>query len=137
MIKTIKFKTIYSDEVGNLTFLEIFKDIAFPIKRMYYVYNVPKGVRRGNHAHKELTQILIALNGTIRINLDNGVEKELVILSDPDVGIIVEPGVWHTMEFITDQALLCVLAADYYDESDYIRSYNEFLSYMDKGYWKK
>jgi len=122
---------------GFLSFLESTKDIEFKIKRVYYIYSVPKGTKRGHHAHKELNQFLIALNGKIKIILDNGKDKSEHILSDPSEGLFVGKGIWHTMEWLDENAILLVLASEYYDESDYIRDYDEFLKMVKEGYWKE
>lgn len=111
---------------GKLTFMESDKDVPFQIKRVYYVYDVTKGERRGFHAHRTLDQYLICINGECKVLLDNGKEKCDVLLNHPSQGLYVGPGVWHEMFDFSEGAILLVFASDYYDETDYIRSYEEF-----------
>lgn len=121
---------------GLLSFIEANRDVEFEIKRLYYIYEVPQGEIRGYHAHKRLKQLLFCPHGEININIDNGWEIESVLLDDPSKGLIIKEGIWRTMEFITEGAVLCVVASEYYDESDYIRTYDEFIEHVKGGYWK-
>ena len=118
----------HGDDRGQLVALEEFKDIPFEIKRVYYMYDTGKGVRRGFHAHKSLEQILICIHGSCKILLDNGEEKKVVFLEKPYEGLYVSNNIWREMYDFSDDAVLMVLASDYYNESDYIRNYDEFLS---------
>ena len=115
--------------MGSLSFLEAGVDTPFDIKRIYYIYDVPKGTQRGGHAHKQLRQLLFCPYGTIEILLDDGVEKSSVLLDDPCRGLMIGPGLWRDMIWHTDNAVLCVAASEHYDESDYIRSYEAFLHF--------
>lgn len=117
----------HGDERGQLIALEEFKNIPFRIKRVYYMYDTVAGVRRGLHAHRMLEQILICVHGSCKIHLDNGYEQEEVTLDDPSEGLYVSNNMWREMYNFSPDAVLLVLASDYYDESDYIRDYNEFL----------
>lgn len=112
---------------GKLTFLESERDIPFEIRRAYYIYDIAKGERRGFHAHKQLEQYLICVKGECTILLEDSKEKTEVVLNRPNEGLYVGPGVWHEMFDFSEDAVLLVLASDYYDEADYIRSYDEFL----------
>lgn len=120
----------HGDERGQLVALEEIKDIPFEIKRVYYMYETKSGVRRGYHAHKKLEQILICIHGSCKILLDNGSEKKVVPLEKPYEGLYVGNSVWREMYDFSDDAVLMVLASEYYDESDYIRDYDEFLKYI-------
>lgn len=122
----------HGDERGQLIALEENQDIPFEIKRVYYMYDTKEGVRRGYHAHKSLEQILICIHGTCKILLDNGVEKEEVLLDKPYEGLYVSNNMWREMFDFSPDAVLMVLASDYYKEEDYIRDYNEFLEYTKK-----
>ena len=102
-------------------------DVPFDIKRIYYIHGAPKGTHRGGHAHKALRQVLWCPYGSIRIRLDNGREKADVLLDSPDKGLIVEHYMWREMIWEKKDSVLCVAADSYYDESDYIRDYDEFL----------
>lgn len=128
--KLIKIKTIPTADAGELSFFEADKDIPFPIKRIYYITKVPEGVRRGFHAHKELKQLLFCPYGKIQIILDNGKEREEIVLSDPSVGIVIDRPLWREMLWLEPNSVLCVAASEYYCTEDYIRDYNEFLEFQ-------
>lgn len=117
----------HGDERGQLVALEGYKDIPFEIKRVYYMYDTGEGVRRGFHAHKKLEQILICIHGSCKILLDNGKEKKVVSLEKQYEGLYVSNDMWREMYEFSPDAVLMVLASEYYDESDYIRDYDEFL----------
>lgn len=131
----ISIKTISTENSGSLSFFEAERNIFFPIKRIYYIYRVPTGVKRGGHAHRALSQILFCPYGQIRIVLDEGIEKEEVVLDEPSKGIIISNGIWRDMIWEKDNSVLCVAASDYYDENDYIRDYDEFIKLVKAGYW--
>lgn len=120
----------HGDQRGHLVSLEEFKDIPFNIKRVYYMYDTADGVSRGFHAHKKLQQILICIHGSVNITLDNGKEKKVVSLEKPYEGLYVSNSMWREMSDFSDGAVLLVLASELYDESDYIRNYDEFLEYV-------
>ena len=130
--KTIEINTKYeqTSEKGGLSFFEGNRDISFEIKRIYYIHGVSAGETRGFHAHKALKQLLFCVYGKIRINLDDGSIKESVVLDDPSVGLVLEPGLWRSMDWLIDNSVLCVAASDYYDEHDYIRDYEDFMAYI-------
>lgn len=128
-IKMIPFQ-IHGDERGSLIALEENKNIPFTVKRVYYMFDTKQGVHRGFHAHKTLKQILFCPSGACTILLDSGSEKRHVRLDKPTEGLYLESGIWREMYDFTSDAVLMVLASDYYDESDYIRDYTEFLNYV-------
>lgn len=128
-IKIITFPK-HANSAGSLTFLEAKRDIPFAIKRVYYIFDVADGARRGLHAHKKLQQVLICIHGSCKVLLDDGAEKVVVELMDPTKGLVVGNAVWREMFDFSPGAVLLVLASEYYDESDYIRDYHEFLSYL-------
>lgn len=120
----------HGDTRGELIALETFKEIPFTIKRIYYMYDIGKGIRRGFHAHKALEQVLICIHGSCKILLDNGKEKEIVPLDSPCEGLYLANDIWREMYDFSPDAVLLVLASEYYDETDYIRDYDEFLAYV-------
>jgi dTDP-4-dehydrorhamnose 3,5-epimerase-like enzyme len=124
--KVINFK-IMGDERGSLISLESNKNIPFEIKRVYYIFNTKINVRRGFHAHKNLKQIAICMNGSCKFLLDNGKNKEIILLDSPDKGLLIEGLIWREIFDFSENCVLMVLANDYYNDNDYIRSYNEFL----------
>ena len=121
---------VRGNDKGLLSFLEANRDVPFDIKRIYYIYNVAPGERRGFHAHKALQQVLFCIHGSCKILLDDAKEREIVELNDPNEGIYLSSPVWREMYDFSDGAVLLVLASEYYDEDDYIRNYDEFLNYM-------
>lgn len=121
----------HGDERGQLIALEEFKDIPFKVKRLYYMYDTLPGVTRGGHAHKKLEQILICIHGSCKIRLDNGVEKKIVPLEKPYEGLYISNDMWREMFDFSPNAVLLVLASELYDNSDYIRNYEEFLKIAD------
>ena len=120
----------HGDERGQLVSLEEFTDIPFEIKRVYYMYDTGKNVRRGYHAHKNLEQILICIHGSCKILLDNGREKKKVFMEKPYEGLYIPNNMWREMYDFSPDAVLMCLASDVYKEEDYIRDYEEFLAYF-------
>lgn len=120
----------HGDERGQLIALEEMIDIPFLIRRVYYMYDTVEGVTRGYHAHKSLQQILVCVHGSCKIRLDDGKEVQVVTLDRPNEGLYVSNVVWREMFDFSPDAVLMVLASDLYDEADYIRSYDEFLSFI-------
>ena len=120
----------HGDESGQLVALEEYKDIPFDIKRVYYIYETAEGVTRGRHAHKSLEQILICIHGSCMVLLDDGYEKEEILLNNPCEGLYVSNVMWREMYEFSPDAVLLVLASELYDESDYIRNYEEFIKFV-------
>ena len=104
-------------------------DIPFEIKRVFYSYNIPDAKTRGAHAHKECHQLLIAAGGSYEVELDDGENKRTVLLDNPCRGLHILPGIWASERGFSEGAICLVLASHGYDESDYIRGYQEFLTY--------
>ena len=111
---------------GNITVIENRKSIPFDIKRIYYLYDIPGGEKRGGHAHKELRQLIVAASGSFTVLLDDGINKKIVHLNRPNYGLLVVPGIWRELEDFSSGAICLVLASLKYSESDYIRIYDEF-----------
>lgn len=128
-ITMIPFPT-HTNPTGTLSFLEAEHHVPFPIRRVYYIYDVAPGARRGFHAHKKLRQVLICIHGSCKILLDNGTEQQIVPLTSPSEGLVVEHVMWREMYDFSSGAVLMVLASEYYDEADYIRNYDDFLTFV-------
>lgn len=126
-IKLIPLQT-HGDERGSLVALEEENNIPFTIKRVYYIFDTKKDVRRGFHAHKNLKQVAIAVRGSCIFKLDNGTESVDVLLSDPTQGLLIESFLWREMYDFSEDCVLMILADSHYDESDYIRNYDTFLN---------
>ena len=117
-----------NDPRGNLTFIESSRHIPFAIQRVYYLYDVPGGSARGGHAHKALHQLIIAMSGSFDIHLDDGYQKKTVHMNRSYSGLYVCPMIWREIDNFSSGAVCMVLASDYYDELDYYRDYNQFVS---------
>ena len=120
----------HGDDRGQLVAIEEMKDLPFDIKRVYYIYDTLTDVVRGHHAHKCLKQVLLCVHGSCKIHLDNGHETAEVLLDKPNEGLYIENDMWREMYDFTPDAVLLVLASEYYDESDYIRNYDEFRKFI-------
>ena len=127
--KIIELPKIH-DPRGNLTVAEQLKDVPFKIRRAYWVYDVPGGESRGGHAHKRLRQLVIALSGSFHVTLDNGHERETILLHHPWQGLIIETGTWRTLDDFSSGAVCLVLASEPFEEDDYIYDYDEFIAYV-------
>jgi hypothetical protein len=121
-----------ADQRGNLTFIEGENHIPFPIKRIYYLYDVPGGESRGGHAHKKLEQLIIAANGSFDVILDDGIEKKTVHLNRSYYGLYIAPMTWRELDNFSSGSVCLVLASENYDEEDYIREYNSFCEHQNK-----
>jgi len=119
-----------NDPRGNLTVAEDLKDVPFEIKRVYWVYDVPGGECRGGHAHKKCLEFIVAVSGSFTVTLDDGNNKSSYVLNHPYQGLLVETGVWRTLEDFSSGAVCLVLASDLYEEEDYIRDYDDFIRYI-------
>lgn len=119
----------HSDRKGNLTVVENGKTLPFDVKRVYYLYDVPGGENRGAHAHKDLSQLIIAASGSFKVTLDDGQCKRTFFLNRPYQGLYVKPGMWRDLEDFSSGAVCMVLASDVYQPEDYIRDYDEFIEF--------
>ncbi|EAK1359021.1 WxcM-like domain-containing protein [Campylobacter coli] len=116
-----------SDNRGSLIALENLKEIPFEIKRIYYIYDTKPEFPRGTHAHRELEQVLIMMEGSCELVLNDGKNIKNIILNRPDMGIFIGKNMWREMKNFSYGAKLLVLASDFYNEKEYIRDYEEFL----------
>ena len=117
-----------TDPRGNLTFVEGGQHVPFDIKRVYYLYDVPGGAERGGHAHKDLSQLIIAMSGSFDIVLDDGHEKKRIHLNRSYFGLYICPMIWRELDNFSSGSVCMVLASNHYDEADYYRNYNEYLA---------
>lgn len=118
------------DPRGNLTVAEGVTQIPFDIARAYWVYDVPGGESRGGHAHKRLKQLVIATSGSFTVTLDNGKERKKYLLNHPWQGLLIDTGIWRTLDDFSSGAVCLVLASHRFEEEDYIYDYDEFLKYV-------
>jgi hypothetical protein len=114
-------------EKGNISVVENNLTIPFGVKRSYYLYDIPGGESRGGHAHKELSQLIIAASGSFNVILDDGNIKRTFTLNRPYQGLLVVPGIWRELDDFSSGSVCLVLASHGYDEGDYIREYTNFI----------
>lgn len=120
------------EQEGNLTFVYNDVHVPFDVKRVFYSYDIPGGESRGAHAHKECHQFLIAASGSFEVALDDGVNKRTVLLNRPFYGLHVPPGIWAAEQGFSSGSICLVLASESYSEDDYIRSYEDYLKYIEE-----
>jgi oxalate decarboxylase/phosphoglucose isomerase-like protein (cupin superfamily) len=116
------------NRAGNITPVHNSIEIPFNVERIFYLYDIPGGESRGAHAHKECHQFLVAASGSFEVLLDDGRTKKVVVLNRPDLGLHIPPGIWASEVNFSSGSICLVLASHKYDESDYIRSYEEYLT---------
>ena len=121
-----------TDPRGNLTFIEGNRHVPFDIRRVYYLYDVPGGAERGGHAHKDLHQLIVAMSGSFDVVLDDGKNKQRIHLNRSYNGLYVCPMIWRELDNFSSGSVCMVLASNQYDESDYYRDYNEYITAVDK-----
>lgn len=122
-LASIKFRA------GNITPVTNCTEIPFAVKRLFYIYDIPGGVDRGAHAHKECHQFLIAASGSFEIEMDDGEVKRTVMLNRPYFGLHIPPGIWAAEKGFSSGAVCLVLTSENFSEEDYIRDYRDFLSF--------
>ena len=127
MITKLEEFKVLGDHRGQLVALEANRQIPFDVKRVFYIYGTQEGVPRGNHSHYKTKQFLVAVNGSCKVTLDNGKNKETFDLNKPNLGLFQDALIWGTMHDFSRDCVLLVIASEHYDESDYIRDYNKFL----------
>lgn len=119
----------HSNPAGNLTSIQQNEDVPFPIKRVYYLYDIPGGEERGAHGHKDLHQLIVAASGSFEVVLTDGNETKSFYLNRPYEGLLIKPGLWRELTNFSSGSVCLVLASELYSEDDYIRDYNEFKSF--------
>lgn len=125
----VELDTHHSNRRGNLSVIENGRTLPFDVKRVYYLYDVPGGESRGAHAHKKLSQLIIAASGSFNVTLDDGKCKRTYFLNRPYQGLYVKSGIWRTLDDFSSGAVCLVLASEVYQQEDYIRTYEDFLDY--------
>ncbi len=124
----IKLSQIES-ATGKITSVSSTLDVPFDIKRVYYLYDIPGGEKRGGHAHKRLEQFVVAASGSFDVVLDDGQNKKNINLNLPNYGLFIRPGIWDELVNFSSGAVVIAIASTIYDEDDYIRDYQEFIRY--------
>lgn len=126
LIKLVNLKPV-TDKRGTLVSIDGSKSISFDVKRIYYLFGSSKDVSRGHHAHKNLKQLVICISGSCKIILDDGTIREEYLMNSKIEGLLIEGLIWREMHEFSEDCILLVLASELFDESDYIRDYNEFI----------
>jgi hypothetical protein len=127
----IELPRIVDAKDGVISVAEVGRHVPFDIKRVYYIYHLKSGdSQRGKHAHRRLQQVLFCLNGSMRLDLDDGKRRWSERLDRPERGAYLGPKLWHEMREFEHNCILMVLASDFFDEADYIRDYAEFRRFI-------
>lgn len=134
--KLVNFK-VMTDGRGDLIPIEYPKQLEFPLRRIYYIYNVKENVKRGMHSHYDLEQVLIAVHGTVKVLVKVPGQEEEFVLDNPSTGLYIGPMVWREMYEFKNDGTLLVLANHEYDEADYIRDYNKYEEEAKKYFSRK
>jgi dTDP-4-dehydrorhamnose 3,5-epimerase-like enzyme len=113
---------------GSITPVESGRNVPFEIARVYYLYDVPAGVTRAGHAHRELEQLFVAAMGAFTVVLKDGCSKRKVELNRGHIGLYVPRLIWRELRNFSAGSICLVLTSAPYDEGDYIREYAEFES---------
>ena len=129
--KILQLPAIHNSQ-GNLTPIHSGIDIAFDIKRIYYLYDVPGGAARGGHAHKELQQLVVSVMGAFDVILGDGSNRKTVHLDRAYYGLNIPKMIWRELDNFSSGAICLVLASLPYDETDYYRDYDEYLRALKK-----
>ena len=120
---------------GNLVPIESKHDIPFDMKRIFYVYGVDNQDDRGKHSHYKTKQVLICLNGEVKVVCDDGKNRQSYTLSKPNQALYIPEMIWDEQVYISEDSVLLVLANTHFDTSDYIEDYNKFVKLKEKE-WK-
>lgn len=123
---TLSVLTLATDMRGSLAAIEFATQCPFTPQRLFLVHDVPSKSVRGEHAHLQCHQFLVAVAGSVSISIDSGTERETVVLSSPSSGLYIPPMTWGSQFHFSSDAVLLVLASHKYDDADYIRDYETF-----------
>lgn len=118
-----------SERLGNLSVVQSCQEVPFDVKRVFFIYDVPAGESRGGHAHRNIYEFIVAAAGSFTVTLDDGINKRRVMLNHPFVGLVIEPGIWLTLEDFSSGAVALVLTSDFFSHDDHIKDYDEFLNF--------
>ena len=130
----IKQIPVVKDHRGNLAFLQ-WGEVPFDFKRVYYLFDIPSGARRGGHAHITQEELLIAISGSFDVIVNDGFKKHIFQLNNPEKALYIPPGIWREIENFSANSICLVFNSDIFSEEDYIRDYQIFLQ-LKKGFNK-
>ena len=117
------------DHRGNLTAIEQNGDAPFAIRRVYWIFDVPGGERRGGHAYRHNRELIVALSGSFDVSVDTGTQRDTFTLNRSYSAVYVPAGTWRELSNFSTNSLALILASDDYDEADYIRDFADFEQY--------
>lgn len=120
------------DRRGHISVVENHTQVPFAVKRVYYLYDVPSGEERGGHAHKDLQQLIVAASGSFDVIVNDGYAQKTFTLNRPNLGLYFPPGLWREINNFSSGAICLVLASHPYTEDDYLRGYQDFISYKER-----
>lgn len=124
----IEFPRLGDDTDGTLTVVENADGVRFPVRRVYYIYDVPADAERGGHSHHQMQSYVVALTGSFDVTLDDGVRTRRITLNRPYKALYIARGIWRTIDNFSGGAVCMALASEKYDEDDYVRSYDDFMA---------
>ena len=116
-------------DYGSIGVVEGVSLLPFGVNRMYFIHGVPEKAERGSHAHRKLSQLILCVSGSLKLSLTDGLTHFDFTLNRPTIGVLIPPGFWRTLNDFSKGSVCVVLASDIYQESDYIRDYEEFLEW--------
>lgn len=128
----IRLERHESERLGNLSVVQSDVTVPFPLKRVFHIYDVPGGESRGGHAHRGIREFIVAVAGSFSVTLSDGATKRTVYLNRPYMGLLVQPGVWLTLDDFSSGAVALVLTSDHFSHSDHIKDYNEYIKLLPK-----
>jgi len=117
------------DVTGRIVVLDLAENLPFEVRRVYWIHGMRRGEARGAHGHRRLIQAMVAIEGRVRIEFDDGHTRSDFLLDRPDRTLVVPPGLWRDFTALDAGTTLLVFASEPYDEADYIRDYDEFVAY--------
>ena len=118
------------DYRGNIAIVEK-STFPFEIKRVYYLFDIPSTATRGGHAHKQQHELLIPLSGSFDVIINDGKNRLTITLNKPDKGLLIKNNVWRELENFSSGSVCLVISSGEFDEEDYIRNFDEYISYLD------
>ena len=122
----------FTDDRGKMTVAEADQALPFAPQRLFFIYDTPSNQRRGEHANTKTQFVMIAINGSITVDVDDGQRKDTFVLNDPTKGLYLSASTWKVMRDFSPGAVLLVIANTKYDKDEYVTDYEEFLSGVQK-----
>lgn len=116
-----------SERLGNLSVIQSNQTLPFDVKRVFFIFDVPGGESRGGHSHRNIREFIVAVSGSFSVTLDDGRNRRTVMLNRPYMGLLVEPGIWLTLEEFSSGAVALVMTSDHFSSHDHIKDYQQYL----------